>query len=185
LRNTLRRIAIGAVGAGMAAAMAAGPAALAADAAVSAHSTAAAEIKPALIWPVVHTGDTGLRVNAVQMLLIQRHVELTVDGKFGPQTEAAVRSFQARARISPSGKVGAKTWEALVVPLWKGRSGAAVSAVEIQLKYQYGFSSLSVDGKFGPMVKSAVKAFQKRYGLAPSGIVGERTWNALVVHDTK
>ena len=115
------------------------------------------------------------------MLLIQRHVELTVDGKFGPQTEAAVKFFQARHRISPSGKAGARTWEALVVPLWKGKSGAAVSAVEIQLKYQYGFSSLSVDGKFGPMVKSAVKAFQKRYGLTPSGIVGERTWNALVV----
>jgi len=165
--------------------MAAGPAALAADAAVTAHGTAAAEIKPALIWPAVHKGDTGLRVNAIQMLLIQRHVELTVDGKFGPQTEAAVKSFQARHGISPSGKVGAKTWEALIVPLWKGRTGAAVSAVEIQLKYQYGFPSLSVDGTFGPKVEAAVKAFQKRYGLTPSGIVGERTWNALVVHDTK
>lgn len=185
MRKTLRRIAIGAVGAGMAAAMAAGPAALAADAAVTAHAAAAAEIKPALIWPVVHKGDTGLRVNAIQMLLIQRHVKLTVDGKFGPQTEAAVKYFQARHGISPSGKVGAKTWEALVVTLWKGKTGAAVSAVEIQLKYQYGFPSLSVDGTFGPMVKAAVKAFQKRYGLTPSGIVGERTWNALVVHDTK
>src|ERR1700728_415718 len=67
MRNALRRLAIGAVGAGMAAAMAAGPAAMAADAAVSAHSTAAAEIKAALIWPVGHTGDTGLRVNAVHM----------------------------------------------------------------------------------------------------------------------
>ncbi len=168
----------------MAVAVAAGPAALAANAAVSAHGTAAAE-RPALIWPLVDKGNSGLRVNAVQMLLIQRHYELMVDGKFGPQTEATVRSFQARNHISPSGKVGAKTWEALVVPLWKGRTGAAVSAVEIQLKYQYGFSSLSVDGKFGPMVKSAVKAIQKRYGLTPSGIVGERTWNALLVHDTK
>jgi peptidoglycan hydrolase-like protein with peptidoglycan-binding domain len=184
MRNTLRRIAVGAVGAGMAAAMAAGPAALAADAAVSVHSTAAAQ-QPALIWPVVHKGDSGLRVNAIQMLLIQRHIVLTVDGKFGPQTEAAVKSFQERHRISPSGKVGAKTWEALVVPLWKGKTGAAVSAVEIQLKYQYGFSSLSVDGTFGPMVKSAVKAFQKRYRLTPSGIVGERTWDAMVLHDTK
>jgi peptidoglycan hydrolase-like protein with peptidoglycan-binding domain len=183
MRNTLRRIAIGAVGAGMAVAMASGPAALAANAAVTAPTAAA--VQPALIWPVVHEGDTGLRVNAIQMLLIQRHVELTVDGKFGPQTEAAVKSFQARHGISPSGKVGAKTWEALIVTLWRGKTGAAVSAVEIQLKYQYGFPSLSVDGKFGPMVEAAVKAFQKRYGLTPSGIVGERTWNALVVHDTK
>jgi peptidoglycan hydrolase-like protein with peptidoglycan-binding domain len=185
MRNALRRIAIGAVGAGMAFAMASGPAELSANAAVMAHTIAAAEQQPALIWPAVHNGDSGLRVNAIQMLLIQRGDAVTVDGKFGPATEAAVKSFQAQHSISPSGKVGAKTWEALIVPLWRGKKGAAVSALEIQLKYQYGFSSLSVDGTFGPMVKSAVKAFQSRYGLTPSGIVGERTWNALVVHDTK
>ena len=185
MRNALRRIAIGAVGAGMAVGIAAGPASLAAEAAATAHSTAAAEHQPALIWPAVHKGDSGLRVNAIQMLLIQHGIKLTVDGKFGPETEAAVKGFQAHHGISPSGKVGAKTWEALIVSLWRGKSGAAVSALEIQLKFQYGFSSLSIDGKFGPMVKAAVEAFQKRYGLTPDGIVGERTWNALVVHDTK
>jgi peptidoglycan hydrolase-like protein with peptidoglycan-binding domain len=183
MRKTLRRIAIGAVGAGMAVAMGAGPAALTANAAVSAPTAAA--VQPALVWPNVHEGNSGLRVNAIQMLLIQRHVQLTVDGKFGPQTEAAVKSFQARQRISPTGTVGTQTWEALIVPLWKGRTGAAVSAVEIQLKYQYGFSSLSVDGKFGPMVKAAVKAFQRKYDLTPSGIVGKYTWHAMILHDTK
>jgi peptidoglycan hydrolase-like protein with peptidoglycan-binding domain len=186
MRNALRRIAIGAVGAGMAIAMASGPAELAANAAVMAHTIAVAEQQqPALIWPAVHNGDSGLRVNAIQMLLIQHGDAVTVDGMFGPATEAAVKGFQAHHGISSSGKVGAKTWEALIVPLWRGKKGPAVSALEIQLKYQYGFSSLSVDGTFGPMVKAAVKAFQSRYGLTPSGIVGERTWNALVVHDTK
>jgi peptidoglycan hydrolase-like protein with peptidoglycan-binding domain len=169
----------------MAVAMAAGPAALAADAAVSAHGTAAAERPAALIWPVVHKGDSGLRVNAIQMLLIQHGVQVTVDGKFGPATEAAIKSYQAHHGISPSGKVGARTWEALIIPLWKGKTGPAVSALQIQLKFQYGFTSVNVDGQFGHLTKSAVKAFQKRYGLTPSGIVGERTWNALVVHDTK
>lgn len=185
MRNALRRLAIGAVGTGMAVAMAAGPAALAADAAVTAPGTAAAQQQPALIWPAVHKGDSGLRVNAVQMLLIQHGVKLTVDGKFGPATEAAVKGFQAHHGISLSGKVGAKTWEALIVPLWRGREGAAVSALEIQLKFQYGFSSLSIDGKFGPMVKAAVKSFQKKYNLTPDGIVGKYTWQALVLHDTK
>jgi peptidoglycan hydrolase-like protein with peptidoglycan-binding domain len=185
MRNTLCRIAIGAVGAGMAVAMAVGPAVLAADAAVSAHSTAAAERPAALIWPAVHKGASGLRVNAIQMLLIQHGVQVTVDGKFGPATEAAVKGFQAHHGISPSGRVGAKTWEALIVRLRKGSQGAAVSAVEIQLKFQYGFTSLSVDGQFGSMTKSAVKAFQRKFGLTPNGKVGERTWNALVVHDNK
>lgn len=186
MRNALHRIVIGAVGAGMAAAIAAGPAALAADAAVTAHTTAAAQqLQPALIWPAVHRGDSGLRVNAVQMLLIQHGIKLTVDGNFGPATEAAVMAFQAQHGISRSGKVGAKTWEALVVPLWRGKTGAAVSALEIQLKFQYGFSSLTIDGNFGPMTEAAVKSFQKRHDLKPDGIVGKYTWNALVSHDTK
>jgi peptidoglycan hydrolase-like protein with peptidoglycan-binding domain len=185
MRNALRRIAIGAVGAGMAFAMASGPAALPANAAVMARTIAAAEQQPALIWPAVDKGASGLRVNAIQMLLIQHGDTVTVDGAFGPATEAAVKDFQMRRGISPSGKVSAKTWEALIVPLWRGKKGAAVSALEIQLEFQYGFTSVSVDGTFGPIVKSAVEAFQKRYGLTPSGIVGERTWNALVVHDTK
>jgi peptidoglycan hydrolase-like protein with peptidoglycan-binding domain len=183
MRKTLRRIAIGAVGAGMAIAIGAGPAALAADAAVSAHTAAA--VQPALVWPNVHEGSTGLRVNAIQMLLIQRHVKLTVDGKFGPQTEAAVKSYQASHHLSPTGTVGTQTWEALIVKLRQGKTGAAVSAVEIQLKYQYGFPSLSVDGTFGPMVKAAVKAFQRKYDLTPSGVVGKYTWHALILHDTK
>ena len=109
-------------------------------------------IKPALIWPVVHKGDTGLRVNAVQILLIQRHVELTVDGKFGPQTEAAVKSFQARHGLSPSGKVGAKTWQALIVPLLEGQDGAPCRPWRFSFKYSVRLLVPSVDGKFGPMV---------------------------------
>jgi peptidoglycan hydrolase-like protein with peptidoglycan-binding domain len=169
----------------MAVAMSAGPAALGADAAVSAPGTATAQRPAALIWPVVHKGDSGLRVNAIQMLLIQHRVQITVDGKFGPATEAAVKSYQAHHGISLSGRVGAKTWEALIVRLRKGKQGAAVSALEIQLRFQYGFSSLSIDGKFGPMVEAATKSFQKRYGLKPNGKVGAGTWDALVLHDTK
>jgi peptidoglycan hydrolase-like protein with peptidoglycan-binding domain len=37
----------------------------------------------------------------------------------------------------------------------------------------------SVDGDFGPVTLEAVKAFQKRNGLEPDGVVGGATWQLL------
>lgn len=42
-----------------------------------------------------------------------------------------------------------------------------------------GFSTRGVDGRFGPNTYSAVRAFQKRYGLGVDGVVGPKTWAAL------
>lgn len=41
-------------------------------------------------------------------------------------------------------------------------------------------STLAIDGIFGPGTQSAVRAFQKRYGLTIDGIVGPQTWGKLL-----
>jgi peptidoglycan hydrolase-like protein with peptidoglycan-binding domain len=41
--------------------------------------------------------------------------------------------------------------------------------------------NLGVDGNFGPLTKAAVQAFQASKGLATDGIVGDKTWPALVI----
>ena len=66
-----------------------------------------------LTWPkliiTVQRGSTGDAVRAVQAVL-----RVSVDGDFGPSTQAAVRSFQSAHRLSADGVVGPLTWNALV-----------------------------------------------------------------------
>jgi peptidoglycan hydrolase-like protein with peptidoglycan-binding domain len=68
-----------------------------------------------LDWPslitTVRLGDTGDAVRAVQGLL----VNLTIDGDFGPLTDAAVRGFQDVFLPPADGIVGPVTWHALML----------------------------------------------------------------------
>jgi peptidoglycan hydrolase-like protein with peptidoglycan-binding domain len=183
MRNTLRRIAFGVLTTGMVATMAMGASTTAASASVTAPSTVAVAQHPGLIWPVVHKGDRGPRVVKIQYLLNQHGIRVKVDGRFDFKTKLAVKFFQKRHHIFPSGVVGARTWERLIVTVWKGSFGPAVAAVQFELRFVYGYKFVKVDGKFGQQTLWAVRLFQKRFHIFPDGVVGPRTWNALVVHE--
>ncbi|MFF7164824.1 protein kinase [Streptomyces sp. NPDC008086] len=61
-------------------------------------------------------GDKGRRVLQVQCMLTKRGYSLGgsgVDGKFGADTESAVRLFQSDKGLSVDGEVGRNTWAAL------------------------------------------------------------------------
>jgi peptidoglycan hydrolase-like protein with peptidoglycan-binding domain len=49
---------------------------------------------------------------------------------------------------------------------------------EVQRKV--GFGDDQVDGFFGPITEAAVRRFQRENGLVPDGIVGPKTWTALL-----
>jgi hypothetical protein len=69
-------------------------------------------------WPVlivtVRNGSAGPAVEAVQSALASRNYVVSVDGQFGPNTEAVVRAFQTDRGLSSDGVVGPQTWIALV-----------------------------------------------------------------------
>lgn len=131
------------------------------------------------------------------------------DGDFGAATYNAVKKFQAANGLEVDGIVGAKTWAALLkteqtkpekepekkpekpatptgstctveLPVVKqGNKGFTVVAVQMLLN-KHNFSVKYTDGDFGPDTLAKVKAFQKAKGLTTDGIVGSKTWAALI-----
>jgi hypothetical protein len=70
---------------------------------------------------VLRLGSSGPGVRKVQAAL-----GIEEDGRFGPETKAAVKEFQAQARLPEDGVVGRRTWEALK----RARQGVASPKVQ-------------------------------------------------------
>jgi peptidoglycan hydrolase-like protein with peptidoglycan-binding domain len=184
MHNVLRKAALGLL-AGAAVVTMALLAAGSAGAATAAPTAPAAHASAALKWPVTGPGSKGERVVAIQYLLNQQiNAKLATDGNYGPKTTAAVKAFQKKAKLPVDGIVGPMTYPKLIITVKKGSKGPAVSAVQHNLHFAYGFKSLMVSGTFGNGTLKAVKSFQKRFKLTQDGIVGASTWNALIIHET-
>jgi peptidoglycan hydrolase-like protein with peptidoglycan-binding domain len=135
----------------------------------------------ALTWPLEQEGSTGEDVKTVQYLVTAHGHPTGVDGQFGPATKAAVQAFQSSRGLSADGIVGQQTWPQLIIEVKQGSTGDAVSAVQSQIRSRGdGANQITVDGSFGPVTDSAVRAFQTLAGLTVDGIVGPQTWNYLV-----
>jgi len=61
----------------------------------------------------VHLGDSGSGVRQIQSALAAKGYGVSVDGKFGAQTDQAVKSFQAKNGLKQDGIVGPATWAKL------------------------------------------------------------------------
>ena len=134
-------------------------------------------------WPLVKRSSQGHPVPALQYLLRDRGHHVTVDGIFGPKTEAAVEQFQTADQLHVDGIVGPQTWGALIIVLARGSTGDAVRGLQEEFRFrdQSGQGrALAVDGIFGPKTATAVRSFQQALGIAVDGIVGPLTWRALV-----
>ncbi|MBI3181895.1 MAG: peptidoglycan-binding protein [Myxococcales bacterium] len=144
--------------------------------------------------PTLRLGSRGPSVALLQQKLRAAGFDPgPVDGIFGQRTQAAVRAFQANRGISVDGVVGPVTWGRLLSAgsagasggsgptLRQGARGEPVRQLQARLR-ALGFDPGPADGAFGPRTEAAVKAFQRRCGIAVDGVVGPQTWSRLGVH---
>jgi peptidoglycan hydrolase-like protein with peptidoglycan-binding domain len=137
--------------------------------------------------PTIGPGAMGDAVRRLQRALRRTpDLGINVDGVFGPQLEAAVKSFQEGAGLVADGIVGPQTWNALpdggpMPALREGSSGAVVESLQRVLTNgapgEWGTTPQGIDGSFGPHTKASVEAFQAWGGVAIDGVVGDQTWS--------
>lgn len=159
-------------------------------------SPAAPVVPPSVV--TLRSGARGSAVTSLQEALNANGASLAVDGKFGPATLQAVRSFQRGAGLVVDGVAGAKTWAALGGAPASGSSGSSTSSgsssssqpklrqgdrsaavTTLQNLLRDNGASIAADGKFGPATHRAVLTFQRSAGLSVDGVVGPKTWSAL------
>ena len=63
--------------------------------------------------PLIKKGSKGYAVKKLQEMLNDKGYKLTVDGDFGPATDAAVRAYQKANHLDVDGEVGEHTWASL------------------------------------------------------------------------
>ena len=134
-------------------------------------------------------GATGSAVKDLQTKLKKLgFYNAYVDGSYGDTTVAAVKAFQKKYNLTADGVAGSETLKKLDSAyknadsntstdddsLRKGATGTAVKTLQTNLK-KLGFYTAYVDGSFGATTESAVKAFQKKYGLTSDGVAGSAT----------
>jgi len=161
--------------------------------------------------------DTGEKVKAV--MNIQRWLRaltrfgydipmIMLDGKFGKETERAVKAFQKIIGVPETGVVDETTWNALydhycyvikqtergncIWPFNERLNGGCVDIGDtcnivyiiqviletLSLVYR-GFDKVKITGIYDQNTMEAIKIFQQKHGFAPTGCVDKQTWNAL------
>lgn len=153
---------------------------------------------PAFYGIILREGASGPDIALVQEWLNTARMRyaslpvLTVDGRFGPDTGTAVRTYQRMVGLRVDGAVGAETWDSLYdtfaalrgagevwngIAIREGDRGAVVKSAQIELKKLVVW--LAADGHYGPDTRNAVFAYQVVHHLKADGVAGKDTWECM------
>jgi peptidoglycan hydrolase-like protein with peptidoglycan-binding domain len=138
----------------------------------------------------ISLGSTGDDVKRLQRVLA-RHLLWNpfgpISGVFDAGLVTSVKNFQQGAGLTVDGIVGPTTWAALPnyleasPTLQQGSQGPGVAWLQQALSgadivIQFAPYTGAIDGVFGPMTDTAVRALQTWAGTTVDGVVGDNTW---------
>jgi N-acetylmuramoyl-L-alanine amidase len=136
-------------------------------------------------------GDTGPAVAEIQATLVTLDLlrESPDQPVFDQPTDWAVREFQQNRGLVVDGLVGPETYAALAAARLRlgdrllslaGKMFAGDDVAHLQERLsELGFDTGRADGVFGHQTESALKSFQREYGLVSDGVCGPATLRAL------
>lgn len=141
---------------------------------------------------VLKEGMEGSDVTSLQKdLRTLGYLKVSPTGYYGSLTKSAVERLQEDNGLDGDGIAGNKTFSLIskllnaksttasrasegTGALKEGMSGSRVTQLQSDLK-KLGYLSVNPTGYFGSLTKTAVKKFQKKYGLTQDGIAGNVT----------
>jgi peptidoglycan hydrolase-like protein with peptidoglycan-binding domain len=147
-------------------------------------------------WPVLREGYEGHPAPTVRWLLRAQAFEVEELAGFSEldpepdrydfDVETGVMALQRAVGLEQDGILGRRTWPYLCLTVRRGSTGDAVRGDQYENQYRNMADpaearGLMLDGIFGPLTERWVKGFQGVCELRPDGIVGPKTWSALVV----
>ena len=140
---------------------------------------------------LIRRGSEGPAVAEVQAALVALGLlpGLPPEPVYDEDTDRAVRTFQQRRGLSVDGIVGPETYRAISAAKFRLGDrllslsshpfvGDDVAALQDRL-LELGFDAGRVDGIFGARTESALKSFQREYGMLADGACGPATLRAL------
>ena len=110
----------------------------------------------------------------IEVKILQTYLEVTVDGKFGPKTAAALNAWKSELKLSQNGEMSESDWItfAKVLPtIHQGDKNKYVTMWQL-------FLGIEADGIFGSKTKASTRAFQATSSITADGVVTSSTWIA-------
>lgn len=121
-------------------------------------------------------GETGETVSQLQQRLQQLGYDIGkagVDGYFGPKTAEAVKLYKQKKNIPPiNSEIDLTTWVGIVRDsnyLTQQGQKSTVTPTVIQKKLVEAGYNIKVDGVIGPITRKAIRDFQSKVGITPTG----------------
>ena len=168
-------------------------------------------LRPGEYPGVLRNGSTGTAVRELQFYLYLMSAyqssipSVSIDGRFGAATEAAVRAYQRFAGLTVDGIVGRKTWDSLYgkasalrssgpvvtlkrlpypgTPLTVSTDSSAVLYYTLLLQriayYYDSVASPALSSQYTQETANATASAQELLGLPATGVADAETWTAV------
>jgi peptidoglycan hydrolase-like protein with peptidoglycan-binding domain len=129
--------------------------------------------------PTLRRGASGHYVTYAQTRLGKHGISTTIDGKFGPGTEAAVKKFQSAKKLTADGVIGRTTWDALHATPTATTAPTANYTAEAKSILAYLGWRVNTTARFWQAVRDFQRMWNLGTALSVDGKVGPKTIAAL------